>query len=132
MSTRYGWLLVLAIFALVGCAPKAGDMPPSDRGPSAAASEPPWPDQRAELGQKTYLAVCASCHDSGEGGAPRTGVKADWSGRSDMWQAVLFRHARDGYLAMPGKGGADDLDDASVDAASEYILEQTFPDRPRD
>jgi cytochrome c5 len=28
-----------------------------------------------------------------------------------MWQAVLFNHAKSGYLEMPGKGGQDELSD---------------------
>jgi cytochrome c5 len=61
-----------------------------------------------------------------------TGNRDDWSGRSDMWQAVLFNHAKSGYLDMPGKGGQADLSDEAVEAATEYMLDQTFPELPRD
>ena len=49
-----------------------------------------------------------------------------------MWQAVLFEHARAGYFDMPGKGGRRDLSDEAVEAATEYMLEKTFPELPKD
>jgi cytochrome c5 len=93
---------------------------------------PSWRDERRALGEETYRAACASCHDAGEGGAPVTGSRVEWSGRSDMWQAVLFDHAKAGYLDMPGKGGQGGLSDEAVEAATEYMLEQTFPELPKD
>jgi hypothetical protein len=35
-----------------------------------------------------------------------------------MWQAVLFNHAKSGYLEMPEKGGAAELSDEAVEAAA--------------
>jgi len=49
-----------------------------------------------------------------------------------MWQAVLFNHAKAGYLDMPGKGGQPELTDESVEAATEYMLGLTFPELPKD
>ena len=95
-------------------------------------STPSWREEHLALGKKTYESVCASCHDSGEQGAPRIGVPEDWSERSDMWEAVLLPHARAGYLEMPGKGGHPELTDAEVDAAAEYMLGRTLPNLPRD
>ena len=95
-------------------------------------SAPSWREEHLALGKKTYERVCASCHDSGAHGAPRIGVAEDWSGRSDMWEAVLLPHARAGYLDMPGKGGHPELTDEEVDAAAEYMLGRTLPDLPRD
>lgn len=91
-----------------------------------------WREDQLVEGRKTYEAACASCHDSGEGGAPVTGEAADWSKRSDLWVAVLSDHAAKGYLDMPGKGGRADLSKESVDAALEYMLQKTFPELPRD
>lgn len=91
-----------------------------------------WREDQLLEGQETYEAACASCHDSGEGGAPVTGDAADWSKRSDLWVAVLSDHASKGYLDMPGKGGRADLSEESVDAALEYMLSKTFPELPRD
>lgn len=129
----YRLLLVIALFCLAAC---SGDRTESASGPVAredgADTVPSWRDEHDALGRETYERACASCHESGEGGAPVTGRREDWSGRSDMWQAILFEHAKSGYLEMPGKGGQDELSDEAVEAASEYMLERTFPELPRD
>ena len=49
-----------------------------------------------------------------------------------MWQAVLFNHAKSGFLEMPPKGGQPGLPDESVEAATEYMLGITYPELPRD
>ena len=125
------WILG-ALVALAAC--ERGGSEPAAPAAEAEAREvmPTWREERAVLGRDTYAAACASCHDSGESGAPRTGVREDWDDRSNMWQAVLARHAKSGYLTMPEKGGAHQLSDESVDAAVEYMLGQTFPELPRD
>lgn len=83
-------------------------------------------------GRAAYEMVCASCHESGKDGAPRTGDTEAWSERSPHWEAVLAEHARDGYLAMPAKGGAPELRDAVISRATEYMLLQAYPERPSD
>jgi cytochrome c5 len=83
-------------------------------------------------GAVAYTRHCAACHDDGMLGAPRIDVPEEWQGRSSLWQAVLMEHAKDGYYDMPAKGGQMDLRDDVVNAAAEYMLERTFPDRPRD
>ena len=90
-------------------------------------------DQVAGInGEAAYLEHCAGCHQTGMLGAPREGVPADWEHRSSLWQAVLMEHAKTGYFEMPARGGKMDLPDDVVEAAAEYMLEQTFPDRPED
>lgn len=83
-------------------------------------------------GLDAYNKVCARCHEMGVDGAPVTGNPADWEGRSDLWQAVLMEHANAGYLEMPAKGGDEELSDRTINVATQYMLEITFPDRPRD
>ena len=83
-------------------------------------------------GESAYLEHCAGCHETGMLGAPREGKPGDWKGRSNLWQAVLMEHAKTGYFEMPARGGKMDLPDEVVEAAAEYMLEQTFPDRPED
>ena len=58
----------------------------------------------------------------------KIGDRAAWAGRSQLWQAVLFAHAQNGYLDMPAKGGATSLDEADVARAAEYMLMQTYPE----
>ena len=83
-------------------------------------------------GEAAYLQHCAGCHETGMLGAPREGQPADWESRSRLWQGVLMEHAKTGYFDMPAKGGKTNLPDEIVDAAAEYMLEKTFPDRPQD
>ena len=83
-------------------------------------------------GEAAYLEHCAGCHETGMLGAPREGNPADWEGRSKLWQAVLMEHAKTGYFDMPARGGKTHLPDEVVDAAAEYMLEKTFPNRPQD
>lgn len=129
----YRIFLVITLLAVAAC---SGDSPEPTSGPAAgegqAGAAPSWREERTALGEETYRAACASCHDTGDGGAPATGKREDWAGRSEMWQAVLFEHAKVGYLDMPGKGGEKELSDEAVEAATEYMMEQTFPELPTD
>jgi cytochrome c5 len=145
MFMRYRILLAAVLpAALAACSPGADDQAAENaaRGgpvaaetvaePAAREVQPDWRTDRQALGESTYAAACASCHEAGEGNAPRTGVREDWAERSDLWQAVLFNHAKAGYLEMPGKGGQPELSDQAVEAAAEYMLGLTFPELPRD
>ena len=82
-------------------------------------------------GKQAYEEICAGCHEEGLDGAPRTGHREDWEGRSWLWEAVLFEHARCGYEGMPAKGGCTTLDDATVTKAAEYMMALTYPEMPR-
>lgn len=96
-----------------------------DAATAAAADEP-------INGAAAYVEHCAGCHESGMLGAPREGNPEDWEDRSKLWQAVLMEHAKTGYFEMPARGGKTNLPDEVVDAAAEYMLEKTFPNRPQD
>lgn len=111
--------LLIAAFSLVGCADNGKGVRGED-GDSAAN------------GETAYRQNCARCHETGEHGAPRTGRPDEWEVRSSLWQAVLMEHAKKGFLDMPARGGNPDLPDEVVDAAAEYMLERTFPNRPKD
>ena len=97
-----------------------------------AAERNTWSAEYFAEARMVYEAHCASCHDSGAGEAPAIGVKEDWDKRSGLWTAVLFEHAKVGYLAMPARGGAAELTDKEVSAAAEYMLTLTYPELPRD
>lgn len=83
-------------------------------------------------GETAFLENCAGCHETGIEGAPRLGEPGDWQSRSNLWQAVLMEHAKSGYFDMPARGGKTELPNEVVEAATEYMLEQTFTDRPED
>lgn len=91
-----------------------------------------WRERRLSYGKSVYEQVCASCHDKGLDGAPAIGDREEWSTRSPLWLAVLFEHAKSGFLEMPAKGGDALLSDQAVDAAGEYMLSVTFPEKPLD
>jgi len=79
-----------------------------------------------------YDLACAECHDEGLNGAPKTGDPEAWAGRSWLWEAVLFEHAKKGYNEMPPKGGYVELSDDVVEKAAEYMLSQTTVAPPAD
>ena len=83
-------------------------------------------------GEAAYVEHCAGCHETGMLGAPREGEPMDWEARSNLWQAVLMEHAKTGYFDMPARGGKTELPDEVVEAAAEYMLEKTFPNRTED
>jgi cytochrome c5 len=134
MLVFYRNLWVFALFGLAACSPGGEEVsvPSSALNAEQREVQPTWREDRVSLGKETYLSACASCHESGDHGAPLTGNRDQWEERSDMWQAVLSKHAKSGYLEMPGKGGQSDLSDEAVEAATEYMLGLAFPDRPMD
>ena len=100
--------------------------------PETSLVPPPPPDESVQLaGKEAYDQVCARCHEEGVDGAPRTGERDAWAGRSWLWEAVLFEHAKSGYMDMPAKGGDESLNDATVEMAAEYMLTKTFPEVSR-
>lgn len=119
-------ILLIALLTLAGCGQANNNAAPSTAPPSLS------PDNgMVQLtGKQAYERVCAACHEEGVDGAPRTGDRDAWSGRSWLWEAVLFEHAKQGYMNMPAKGGDESLDDATVEMAAEYMLSKTFPDAP--
>lgn len=117
---RLAAITMIAGLGLAACAHNGDDAA------LAAASDD------AVNGEAAYLEHCAGCHETGMLGAPRVGNPTDWEDRSKLWQGVLMEHAKTGYFDMPPKGGKTHLPDEVVDAAAEYMLEKTFPNRPQD
>ena len=122
-------ITLLMLTMLVGC----GAKDPVDAGSPEPVTEEITTTETAWLtGKQAYEEVCAGCHEEGLHGAPRTGDRAAWDERSWLWEAVLFEHARTGYGDMPAKGGAEDVDEATVTKAAEYMLTLTYPETHRD
>jgi len=123
--------IVFCVLCVAAC--KEKDLRSSDD-PAAQANATVATDSSTEEleipGSEAYQLVCATCHETGKFGAPLTGDADAWSGRSPHWEAVLFEHAKGGYMDMPAKGGRTELSDRSVVAAAEYMLSITYPDRP--
>ncbi len=127
------WFLLIATASLLACS-AGGDDTAATRNQQSGSDYPEvsWRARYLALGQETYVTACASCHDEGKDGAPVKGDRETWSNRSPLWSAVLLEHAKDGYLQMPAKGGQNKLSDRAVEAAGEYMLNETFPELPRD
>lgn len=127
------WTLMMAVVFLFGCSVESED---SEQKQASQATcdyeEGSWRSRYLELGRETYRAACASCHDEGKEAAPAIGDRDAWSTRSPLWQAVLFEHAKSGYVNMPAKGGHPELTERAVESAGEFMLCETFPELLRD
>jgi cytochrome c5 len=113
------------ICTVLACALLLAACAPTPPRPGQAEAPPPLRAEVTEAGFAAYQQVCAGCHETGKKGAPLTGQPEYWAGRSRLWQAVLFKHAEQGYLNMPARGGETSLTDREVQAAAEYMLAMT-------
>ena len=68
-----------------------------------------------------YEKYCVACHGAGVAGAPKLGDKAAWEPRIKQGPETLYKHALEGFKAMPPKGGAADLPDALIKATVDYL-----------
>jgi cytochrome c5 len=91
-----------------------------------------WREHRLAWGKEVYGNYCAACHEPGASQAPAIRDRKSWDSRSPLWSAVLFEHAKSGYLEMPARGDHPELSDVAVDAAAEYMLSETYPELPVD
>lgn len=78
-------------------------------------------------GHKTYQADCASCHDSGIGGAPRVGNAKDWKALSKEPLFVLYENVWHGVSIMPAKGGCGSCSSRDITSAIAWMLDQSQP-----
>lgn len=76
-------------------------------------------------GAVIYNNLCAGCHTSGAGGAPKLEAAA-WGARIAQGADTLNRHAIEGYTGnagiMPAKGGNPALTDEQVIATVDWML----------
>jgi cytochrome c5 len=73
-------------------------------------------------GEQIVQAACASCHQTGVGGAPRIGDRAAWIPRATKGYDVVVRSAIKGHGGMPARGGMADLTDSEVRSAVTYMF----------
>lgn len=89
--------------------------------PAAAPAE-------AGKGESVFKNVCSMCHQTGAGGAPIKGNKAEWGPRIAQGKDVLYKHALEGFTGskgqMPAKGANPSLSDDDVKAAVDYMVSQ--------
>lgn len=72
-------------------------------------------------GEQVYQKLCMSCHGAGLAGAPKKGDNAAWAPRIAQGEETLFKHALEGFNAMPAKGGNPDLSDLEVERAVVFM-----------
>lgn len=134
MRTPLTLLAAAAILSLVACgkpdapAPAAAPAPAptTEAAPAGAPAAPAAEMASNEAGKAAYGKACALCHATGVAGAPKVGDKADWDIRAAQGEALLFKHAIEGFTgskgAMPARGGSS-LNDDDVKAAVRYMVE---------
>ena len=80
-------------------------------------------------GDEVYNSSCAACHGSGVAGAPKVGDAGAWTDRISQGIESLYDNAINGLQGsagiMPAKGGNASLSDGSVQAAVDYMVEQS-------
>ncbi len=97
--------------------------------PAGAAAVAAAPVAAPLSGPQVFNQACNACHGAGIGGAPKNGDKAAWAARIAQGNAVLYRHALEGYQGatgvMPAKGGWANLSDAEITAAVDYMVSES-------
>ena len=80
-------------------------------------------------GNEVYNSSCAACHGAGVAGAPKVGDSSAWADRIANGIEELYANAINGLTGsagvMPAKGGNSSLSDGSVQAAVDYMVEQS-------
>jgi cytochrome c5 len=74
-----------------------------------------------------YGNLCAGCHTSGAGGAPKLDA-AGIGARAAKGKDLLYQHSIEGFTGsagvMPAKGGNPALTDEQVKATVDWMLDQ--------
>jgi cytochrome c5 len=114
-------LATLSLALLAACGKQEAAAPVA--APAAA------PVAENTLGKSVYGKVCAMCHAVGAAGAPKPGDKADWGPRIAQGNAVLHKHALEGFTGtkgqMPARGANAALSDDEVKAAVAFMVDQS-------
>lgn len=76
-------------------------------------------------GKAVFEANCKACHGGLIPGAPAVGKKEDWAPRIKQGKDTLHKHALEGFNAMPAKGGNGSLSDDEVNAAVDYMANES-------
>ena len=84
------------------------------------ASKQKAPAKRS--GKQIVEARCATCHQTGKGGAPRIGDREAWIPRVKEGFDPVVRSAINGHGGMPARGGMANLTDAEMKEAVTYMM----------
>ena len=81
--------------------------------------------QTERSGKAVVDAVCAACHGTGVGGAPRVGDEKAWAKRASRGLTGLTKHAIEGIRQMPAHGGSPNLTDLEIARAVAYMVNRS-------
>ena len=76
----------------------------------------------ARAGEQVVKSVCAACHESGKGGAPRVGDRDAWIQRLKQGVNDVVSSAIRGHGGMPPRGGQANLTDGELRSAILYMF----------
>ncbi|MBT8447100.1 MAG: cytochrome c5 family protein [Gammaproteobacteria bacterium] len=105
--------------------------PEPEAAAEAAMAVAAAPDAGASLarGKEVYDTACFVCHTPGAAGAPKLGDAGAWGPRVTKGMDTLYEHAINGFMGeaglMPPKGGRVDLSDDDVNAAVDYMVQNS-------
>ena len=71
--------------------------------------------------EKKYNQSCATCHEIGVLGAPKTGNVAAWKPLLAKGEQVLIQHTKQGYKNMPARGLCDTCSDEDYAALIRFM-----------
>lgn len=106
-------------------------------GEAASAEESAGDEQQTTAsaepasGKTVYENTCTACHGGAIAAAPALGDSEAWAPRIEKGIETLYTHAIDGFqgedssMAMPPKGGDSSLSDEEVEAAVDYMVENS-------
>lgn len=94
-------------------------------GEAPAPAAAPAVAEGPRSGDDIYNASCAACHNSGAAGAPKIGDKGAWDARVAQGSEAMLANAVNGINAMPPKGTCASCSNEDLQAAIEYMLQQT-------
>lgn len=78
-------------------------------------------------GEDVYNGACMACHSTGAGGAPKLGDAAAWVDRIAKGNDALYDSGVNGVpgTGMIAKGGCMNCSDEEINAAVDYIVENS-------
>lgn len=120
---------LLAAVALTLVLAACGDKKPAEAPAAAPVAAAPAAPAENTVGKSVFGKVCSMCHAIGAAGAPKPGDKADWGPRIAQGNAVLHKHALEGFTGakgvMPPRGANAALTDDEVKAAVAFMVDQS-------
>ena len=76
----------------------------------------------ARSAEDIYSGFCAGCHATGAAGAPKDGDKAAWAPRIAQGIDTVYKHAIQGFNAMPPKGMCSDCSDDDIKGVVDLMV----------